>query len=145
MKEPVDHIIRPRLPWRSGGDITECGYDATKAKSLTREDFFRRLKEYGEQRSALLTCMTCMSTAKRWPTWQDDPRLAISREAEWEGAHWSSFMQTTRDKRGHLLRDELLAVESLIAAHPDEFRELLASIDARRQWLDRKSKNERAQ
>jgi len=146
MKEPVDHIIRPRLPWRpESAAITECGYDASKVKSVMRDEFFKRLKEYGEQRSALLTCMTCMSTAKRWPTWQDDPRLAISREVEWEGAHWSSFMRETSERRGHLLRDELFAVESLIAAHPDEFRDLLASIDARRQWLDRKAKNERSQ
>ncbi len=31
MKEPVDHILRPKLPWRTGeGAITECGYDAAK-------------------------------------------------------------------------------------------------------------------
>ncbi len=38
VKEPVDHILRPRLPWRDGseGAITECGYDATKVKTLTR-------------------------------------------------------------------------------------------------------------
>jgi hypothetical protein len=31
MKEPVDHILRPALPWRGDeGAITECGYDANK-------------------------------------------------------------------------------------------------------------------
>lgn len=146
MKEPVDHIIRPRLPWRSDTEpaVTECGYDATKVKSLTRADFFRRLKDYGEQRCGLVTCMTCMHTARRWPTWQEDPRQAISREAEWEGAHWSQFYGG-REQRGHRLRDELQAIEALIAAHADEFRDLLAGIDARAQWIERKSKNERAQ
>lgn len=45
MKEPVDHIIRPRLPWRSpdAPAVTECGYDALKVKSLTREEFFQRV------------------------------------------------------------------------------------------------------
>mgnify|MGYP001599520162 CR=1 FL=1 len=37
MKEPVDHVLRPRLPWRSPSDpaITECGYDASKVKTIT--------------------------------------------------------------------------------------------------------------
>ena len=30
MKEPVDHILRPRLRGSQGGDITECGFDASK-------------------------------------------------------------------------------------------------------------------
>ena len=40
MKDPVDHILRSRLPWR--GDeaaITECGYDASRVKTLTREEY----------------------------------------------------------------------------------------------------------
>lgn len=146
MKEPVDHIIRPIVPWRKADEpqMTECGYDSRKVQSLTREQFLKRLKEYGEQRTGLVTCMTCMHTAKRWPTWQDDPRLALSREVEWEAPHWG-LDRKIHDRRGNRLRDELLAIEALIAAHPEEFRDLLASIDARRQWLERKSKNERAQ
>jgi hypothetical protein len=53
MTEPVDHILRLRLPWRSDeGGLTECGYDASKVKALTREGFFERLKDYGQQRTA---------------------------------------------------------------------------------------------
>ena len=48
MKEPVDHILRPLLPWRSSeGAITECGYDASKVKALTRPQYFERLKDLG--------------------------------------------------------------------------------------------------
>lgn len=137
MKEPVDHIIRPRLPWRPESDpgISECGYDATKIRTLTRAQFFSRLKEYGQQRTALFTCMTCMTTASRWGTWQDDPRLAIAREIEWESARWNQFARDVTDRRGHRLRDELVAIEALIAAHPHEFQQLLA----RQDWLARKA------
>ena len=148
MKEPVDHIIRPRLPWRAEQPITECGYNAASVKTITREQFTARLKEYGQQRAGLFTCMTCMTTASRWPTWQEDARLALQREIEWEAVHWNAYVKQViqhRDDRGHLLLDELRAVESLIAAHPEEFRDLIAGLDARRQWLERKSKNERAQ
>ena len=53
MKEPVDHILRPRLPWRSESDpaLTECGYNASSVKTLTREEFSARLKDWGQQRT----------------------------------------------------------------------------------------------
>lgn len=149
MKQPVDHIIRPQLPWRPAAElaVTECGYEASKVKSLTREAFFARLKEYGEQRAALVTCMTCMSTARNWPTWIEDARLALQREINWEGPHYNSFRGKVylQERNGHRLKDELLAIEALVAAHPEEFRKLLSEIDARSQWLERKSKNERPQ
>ena len=61
MKEPVDHILRPRLPWRSpdAPAITECGYNAVKVKTITRDGFLAREKDWGRQRAALFTCMTC--------------------------------------------------------------------------------------
>lgn len=37
MKEPVDHILRPQLPWRTDAGITECGYDATKVAGIPRK------------------------------------------------------------------------------------------------------------
>lgn len=140
MKEPVDHILRPRLPWRPDQPITECGYNAASVKTLTREEYAARLKEYGQQRSGLVTCMTCMQAASRWPTWQDDARLAIQREVEWEAVHWSvgRVVQHSKD-RGHRMLDELRAIESLIESHPEEFQKLLTEINARREWLDKKA------
>ena len=37
MKEPVDHILRPSLPWRSQDvpAITECGGDVCKGCGIT--------------------------------------------------------------------------------------------------------------
>lgn len=137
MKQPVDHILRPRLPWRSADEapITECGFDATKVTTLTREDFARRLKEMGQQRTALFTCMTCADTASRWGTWDDDPRLAMQREIEWERVGW----RRQSDKRGERLKDELTAIADLIAAHRDEFDSALSEIGQRREWNQKKA------
>jgi hypothetical protein len=134
MKEPVDHILRPQLPWRDGGGVTECGYDASKVKTLTREEYFSRVKELGTQRSAMLTCMTCGDTARRWGTWEDDPRKALQREIEWE-----TYSRWSRDERGARLRDELLAVAELIANHREEFDAHIAHTEQRRSWNEMKA------
>ena len=136
MKEPVDHIVRPSLPWRAPGTaITECGYDASKVKVLTREEFFRREKDLGRQRMAMLTCMTCSDTARRWGTWVDDPRKAMEREIIWEyGGGYRA-----RNDRGELLKDELIAIAALIEAHPDEFAATIQANQGRRDWLEKKA------
>lgn len=132
MKEPVDHILRPQLPWRSGPGMTECGFDALKVKTLSRAEFVARLKDMGQQRTALLTCMTCSDTARRHGTWDDDPREALQREIAWE-CGWR------RSDRGLQLRDELLAVAALIDAHRSEFDELVGAANKRRDWLEKKA------
>ena len=136
MKEPVDHIVRPRLPWRSAGDgeITECGFDASKVKTLTRAEFFQRLKDYGQQRTALLTCMTCSDTARRWESWENDPRQALAREIHWERGEWRP-----RTDRGQRLHDELIAIAALVEAHRDEFVSILKANEGRREWLEKKA------
>lgn len=135
MKEPVDHILRPTLPWRPEGGITECGYDASKVKTLTRKEFLDRLKTMGQQRTAILTCMTCSDTARRWGTWDDDPRLALHREIEWERG---GYYFRARTDRGERLRDELLAIAGLIESHPDEFEAAIKTLEDRRAWNGRK-------
>lgn len=137
MKEPVDHIIRPLLPWRTNeGAITECGYDASKVKAITRDEYEARLKELGQQRAAMFTCMTCSDTCKRWASWEDDPRAAIGREVEWERG-WSYYR--ARNDRGGRLKDELLAIAALIEAHREEFDERMDTIQRRRDWLEKKA------
>ena len=134
MKEPVDHILRPQLPWRTGGGITECGYNADSVSTLTRAIYFERLKEMGQQRAAMLTCMTCSHTASRWATWEDDPRQAIQRELEWEGSgRWKH-----RD-RGDRLRDELIAIAALVEGNMHHFHALISDIEQRRVWLGKKA------
>ena len=137
MKEPaVDHVLRPALPWRPASAITECGYDASKVKTLTRTEYFQRVKDMGQQRAAMVTCMTCGQTASRWGTWDDDPRLAMQREIEWErgSAYWRG-----RDDRGQRLKDELVAIATLIEAHRGEFDAMLATNEQRREWLEKKA------
>lgn len=136
MKEPVDHIERPRLPWRSPDEpaVTECGYDASKVKTLTRKQYIERLKDYGEQRTALFTCMTCIQSARSWPTWSVDPRKAVEREITWE-SRWRS------GKHGHRLKDELLAIQVLIENHHDEFGDILKTLRQQQEWIARKAKH----
>lgn len=135
MKEPVDHILRPNLPWRLSGEgaITECGYDASKVKTLSREEFFQRIKDIGERRTAMITCMTCSDTAKRWGTWEDDPRKAINREVEWECTRWRS------KQHGERLRDELLAIADMIKENQEDFEARLLEIQRRKAWIKQKS------
>jgi hypothetical protein len=136
MREPVDHILRPQLPWRSDGGITECGLNAASVKTLTRADFLTRLNDYGKQRTAMLTCMTCSDTCHRFGTWEDDPRRALHREIEWEtrgGHYWS------RDERGVRLRDELNSIALLIDAHREEFDGHIVLAEQRRDWNAQKA------
>ena len=137
MKEPVDHILRPRLPWRtSEGDITECGYDASKVKAITREEYVQRRKDLGQQRCAMMTCMTCSDTAQRWASWEQDPRLAVGREINWETG---GFYYRPRTDRGARLKDELLAIAELIENHREEFDALVENNQARREWIEKKA------
>lgn len=135
MKQPVDHIIRPLLPWRDGPGITECGYDASKVSAITRDAYAQRVKDLGKQRAAMLTCMTCSGTAERWGAWHDDPRKALGREIEWEGG-WG------RRNNGSRLRDELEAIAALIDAHRDEFDAKVSEVQRRRDWLRQKAERE---
>lgn len=136
MKEPVDHILRPQLPWRHAPRITECGYNAERVPTITREAYFTRKKDLGQQRCAMLTCMTCADTASRWATWDNEPRQALQREIEWEG---HGRYRWGRNERGTRLRDELLAIAALIEAHREEFDAHIAATEERRAWLEKKA------
>ena len=139
MKDPVDHIVRPLLPWRSpAAAITECGFDVAKVKTITRPEYDARLKELGYQRTAMLTCMTCADTSKRWTTWDDDPRRAIGREVHWESTEWGRSRE-----HGTRLRDELIAIAALIEAHRQEFESILNSNEQKRKWLEMKTEHQR--
>ena len=133
MKDPVDHILRPQLPWRNDPGITECGLNAAKTPTISRDEYIQRRKDLGQQRTAMTVCMTCAGTAARHGTWADDPRQAVAREIEWE-TRWR------QDKNGIRLRDELLAISALIAAHRDEFDAHILATERRREWLASKDK-----
>lgn len=134
--EPVDHILRPNLPWRSDVRLTECGLNANSVKTLIRDEYDARLKDMGLQRASLFTCMTCANTARRHLPWDADPRQAVAREIEWE------LRYSRRKMREPLLRDELIAIAALVTENRERFDELLAEMRARREWNAMKSERQ---
>lgn len=135
MKEPVDHIRRPALPWRVDAGLTECGYNASKVPTVSRQVHLQRLKDLGQQRTAMITCMTCLHAAERWTTWEADPRQALEREIAWE----YGLGYRGRTDRGERLKDELIAIAALVAAHREEFDATIKEREQRRDWLAKKA------
>jgi hypothetical protein len=114
--EELEHVRRPNLPWRSS-DLTECGLD-TNRPTITREQLRAKWKRQGQQRAAMTTCMTCLSTARRWPSWDEDPVGCLGREAYLGESHGDAF------------RIELRAIALLIAAHREEFDQAVRDLNA---------------
>lgn len=122
MKGPVHHILRARLPWREGPDLTECGHLASEmALVWTRDEAVSKFKELGEQRMAMLTCMTCLRTANRWPTWDIDPVAVMHR-------HCSRGWYPEDDLELGLLKRELRALAALAATHSEEFKTMVQGL-----------------
>ncbi len=119
----VDHIARPSLPWRAESR-TECGREAGDVASLiSRDAAVRKVKDQGQQRAAMSTCMTCWSTADRYADWATSPGDVMAREVPL-GYRW-------RRSQGEPLIDrELRAVAALVAAHRDEFDGYLAGLES---------------
>lgn len=116
-REELEHVRRPNLPWRTF-DLTECGLD-TDRPVISRAELAAKWKAQGQQRAALTTCMTCLDTARRWPSWDEDPVRCLGRE-------------TYGGRRGHedVFRAELRAIELLVEAYRDEFDQAVRDINA---------------
>jgi hypothetical protein len=128
MKEPVHHIVRAKLPWRDEPDLTECGHLASEmALVWTRDEAVAQFKELGQQRMAMLTCMTCMDTANRWPRWDNSPVAVMQRECQREGWHHRAYARIYPPEAAEkdILERELRALAALVAAHQEEFREMV--------------------
>jgi hypothetical protein len=122
MKAELDHVLRPSLPWRAM-HMTECGLDPTGKKVLTNDQFIARCKEYGQQRTAMVTCMTCLNTVQRWLNGQS-LTAQVGREVDRVGGKWSR----THDDGG-LLENELRAIQLLVEAHREEFDATVTSLN----------------
>jgi hypothetical protein len=119
MTEPVDHVIRPPLPWR-GDSLTECGKPVDGNRCITIEELTARLASLGHVRTVFTCCVTCCKTIDRTRIhrWEDNPVGVMRRELERVG----------HGPRGDILRQELLAIAMLVDAHRDEFTELMAGL-----------------
>lgn len=125
-----DHILRAGLPWRDY-ELTECGREvADVATTITRDQFFERIKRLGKQRTAFTVCMTCASTAPNYLPWNEDPVSCLRREVQlWRG--------------NERMTGELRAIAALIAAHPDEFAGYLSGLAETVSLADRRRKQRR--
>ena len=117
VSERVEHVERPLLPWRRHSVRTECGLPVAGHPVISRAEFVARVNRLGQQRTAMTTCMTCFTTARRWPTWEEDPPRALDRECQWG--------PTYRGEMGSPIADELRALAELADRHRDEFEALL--------------------
>lgn len=116
---PIVHVRRPGLPWRIEHGKTECGLPVAGHPVITRTEFLAKIKREGERRARITTCQTCLDTARRHPSWDENPEGCLSREIPgWGRARPSRF------------RTELLALAALAARHREEFTEIMEDIEA---------------
>jgi hypothetical protein len=120
----LDHIQRTPLPWRTGAPLTECGLIDTPA--LTVDEFIVKARRLGQQRAALVTCMTCWQQVVTYGgsvrTGHDDLVSVLAREV--------GRIQRARGRTQRAaLERELTAIAALIAEHRDEFDATLAGLD----------------
>jgi hypothetical protein len=121
VKDPVDHVIRPNLPWRVEA-LTECGKPVADVRAaITRDQAVKKVKDQGQQRAAMSTCMTCWSTAERHRDWAAAPAEVMAREVK--GVTWYAPGQSDQINR------ELRAIAAIVDAHRDEFDAYLAGLD----------------
>ena len=129
---PRVHVLRPSLPWRDGPVLTECGHlPDGDTPVLGREEFITRLKKWGQARTSLTTCMTCWQTASRHPsTWETSPVTVMAREAGRAVARDYPPAPVRDDPASRQIHLELLALAELVGRHREEFRGIVAGLEA---------------
>jgi len=118
--QPLTHITRTPLPWREATK-TVCGRPVTQyavALVINRADAIAMSRRLGQQRFALVICMTCAHNHSRWVEWDESPVHRMEREVT-GGAF---------GKREPELEAELRAIAALIVGHREEFDNLVESI-----------------
>lgn len=154
-KLDISHIERPDLPWRKSEQrMTECGLAALSYPTITRKEFVERWKEWGRQRTGMMTCVTCFQTAQHYAPWERDPLDGIERAMRGERhyrAYGSLFETENRTPAPNTpLRLELRAMAILVERHKGEFEGLLTGLgnaidlNERRLEQTRKRREERA-
>lgn len=126
-QEPLDHILRPRLPWRED-DLTECGRAANDVKTIiTADELKARIKRLGQQRTAFTVCMTCAGQVKYSMTWEQHPIGVLDRELKRVGTFTPTpgYPVALKVER---VTAELRAIAALIDAHRGEFDGYLSGL-----------------
>jgi hypothetical protein len=113
---PLEHVARPMPPWRRAEQmLTECGLNASDHPTISRDEFIARRQRWGQQRVAMVMCMTCCGAFDREAVWTQDPVAVVRRETYGQRAF----------KDNPVFREELWALAALVAAHREEFDALL--------------------
>ena len=120
--------------------LTECGIDAARYPTWTRDEAFAQLDKLGKQRFGLFVCMTCWGTAGRHSTWDVDPASCMVRHAD---RHTFSAKGRWRRDEAVQFAAELRALGLLVAAHRDEFDETVAGILAATPLTDARASKRR--
>jgi hypothetical protein len=139
LADELEHVIRSRPPWRRGEDLTECGKPVPAvASAISRDAFIAKRRRLGSKRASYSTCMICMDTAGRHQSWDENPAASMLREAA--RYRWHRAGQPDADMSFH---DELIALAALVAAHGEEFDELLDGLQAATRLDERRAAKRR--
>lgn len=139
-EQPLDHVLRPNLPWRSD-QVTECGRAATDVASvIDADELIERTKRHGQQRTVFTVCMTCWDRAKYAVTWDQYPIAVLDRELHRVGA---DPRISPRKPGADRMTAELRAITALIHAHRDEFDSYLTGLTETVDLAARRSRRKR--
>jgi hypothetical protein len=133
--EPVHHVLRPPIPWRPDEGLTECGLTAASYPTWTRDELFVQARKLGKTRTYMVTCVTCLDTAQRHPTFEEDPSAFLGRLTQ--------PRYRRKSGRDDLFARELRAIAALVAAHRDEFEEAVTGLASTTDLTARRSKGAR--
>ncbi len=119
---PKTHLLRSKPPWREGLDFSICGRAAEKCARIIDPGDLDPAARAAAVRCAIWRkdeppaglCAVCCDRLRYSATWAADPVAVVAIDTD-----------IYADCRGDALRTELRALAALVAAHPDEFRELL--------------------
>lgn len=117
--EPLTHIMRTPLPWRDATK-TVCGRPASQYRPdlvVPLVDAIAMRQRLGQQRFALVICMTCAHNCSHWVEWDANPVRRMAREMN----------DSAYGKPDPLVDAELRAIAALIGAHRDEFDRFVAA------------------
>ncbi len=117
MPELLDHVSRISPSWATTLPLTECGrrIDDT-GSTITFDEMAEKFKRQGKQRAGMSSCMTCINRVSYGQEEGDD---IVSRV--------SAYLTRTHRVWGEIAH-ELEAIDALVAAHRDEYDDLVASV-----------------